>query len=46
MDINNTKFLSSAISEMRQYCQNPSWPAAAIVDSKYKDPCYSYNIMS
>ena len=37
--------LSSVISEMRQFCPNLNWSAAAILDSKYNDSCYIYYIM-
>ena len=30
---------------MRQFCQNPSWSAAAILDFKYNESFYIYNIM-
>ena len=42
----NHRFLYSAISEMRQFCQNRTWSAAAILDSKHNDSCYIYNNMS
>ena len=40
------KIQSLAVSEMRQFCQNQSRSAAAILNSKYNDSCYIYNIMS
>ncbi len=31
---------------MRQFCQNRSWSAAAILDSKYNDSCYIWRVWS
>ena len=41
----NGDSISIAVSEMRQFCQNPNWSATAILYSKYNDSCYIYNIV-